>query len=176
MPGGSYHGVDIAEIFSQGMEYLSLCYADAPDDLVQLKMADCLRTYVEQAAYASFEQQVYALSQEELTGDGIRRLYTEVADAYGLITEEWDCREYVCIPHLYETPMYLISYVVSNDAAFQIYEMELQEKGSGLQCLEENIGSTQSYLLAFLEDAGLESPFATGRLIRARQTLESVLK
>ena len=176
MPGGSYHGVDIAEIFSQGMEYLSLCYADAPDDLVQLKMADCLRTYVEQAAYASFEHQVYALSQEELTGDGIRRLYTEVADAYGLITEEWDCREYVCIPHLYETPMYLISYVVSNDAAFQIYEMELQEKGSGLQCLEENIGSTQSYLLAFLEDAGLESPFATGRLIRARQTLESVLK
>ena len=176
MPGGSYHGVDIAEIFSQGMEYLSLFYADNSDSLQQLKMADCLCTYVEQAAYASFEHQVYALTEAELTMESIRQLYAEVADAYGIVTEGWDSREYVCIPHLYETPMYLISYVVSNDAAFQIYEMELQQKGSGLQCLETNLASTQSYLLAFLEEAGLESPFATGRLIRARQTLESVLK
>jgi hypothetical protein len=71
--------------------------------------------------------------------------------------------------------MYIVSYVLSNDAALQIYEKELQHKGSGLACLEANLASGQSYFLAFLEEAGLTSPFATGRLAQVRQTLEAAL-
>ena len=69
----------------------------------------------------------------------------------------------------------MVSYVISNDAALQIYELELQEKGTGLSCLEENLYSGQPYILAFLEEAGLDSPFETGRLLQVRKTLESVL-
>ena len=174
-PGGSMYSVDVGEIFSQGMEYLSLLYSDGGEELQQLKMMDCLSTYVEQAAYASFEHQVYDLTGEELSIDGIRSLYEEICIAYGLDTPGWDSRDYVCIPHFYESPLYVVSYVISNDAALQIYELELQEKGTGLSCLEENLYSGQPYILAFLEEAGLDSPFETGRLLQVRKTLESVL-
>ena len=174
--GGSMQSVDVSEIFSQAMEYLSLMYADGGEELVKLKMAGCLATYVEQAALASFEHQVYDLTEEELTVEGIQTLYEEVCIAYGLDVPGWDSRDYVCVPHFYESPMYIISYVISNDAALQIYEMEQQEQGSGLACFEKNLTSSQFYLLSFLEEAGLESPFATGRLTRVRQTLENALR
>ena len=174
-PGGSMQGVDVAEVFSQSMEYLSLQYADGGDDLLKLKMATCLSTYVEQAALASFEHQVYDLTGADLTVEGIQALYEEVCIAYGLDVPGWDSRDYVCVPHFYESPMYVISYVLSNDAALQIYEKEIQQQGSGLACLETSLTSSQPYILAFLEEAGLESPFTTGRLIRVRQTLETAL-
>ena len=172
---GSMQGVDVAEVFSQSMEYLSLQYADGGDDLLKLKMATCLSTYVEQAALASFEHQVYDLTGADLTVEGIQALYEEVCIAYGLDVPGWDSRDYVCVPHFYESPMYVISYVLSNDAALQIYEKEIQQQGSGLACLETSLTSSQPYILAFLEEAGLESPFTTGRLIRVRQTLETAL-
>lgn len=175
-PGGSMQAVDVSEVFSQGMEYLSLLYAEDIGDLAALKMADCLAVYVEQAAFASFEHQVYELTDDELTVEGIESLYEEICIAYGLDTPGWDSRDYVCVPHFYESPLYIISYVLSNDAALQIYEMEQREKGSGLACFEANMTSGQPYFLAFLEEAGLESPFETGRLVRVRQTLEKVLQ
>ena len=173
MPGGSMQGVDVAEVFSQGMEYLSLLYAEGGAEMTRQKMSDALCVYVEQAAYASFEHQVYDLTGDELTVEAIQSLYEQVCMAYGLDVDGWDSRDYVCVPHFYETPLYTISYVLSNDAALQIYELELQEQGKGLSCLEKNLTSTQSYILAFLEEAGLENPFATGRLARVRQTLET---
>lgn len=176
IPGGSMQGVDVAEVFSQAMEYLSLLYADGGDELAQFKLADSLCTYVEQAALASFEHQVYSLTGEDLTVQGIQALYEEVFIAYGLDAPQWDSRDYVCVPHFYESPLYIISYVLSNDAALQMYELELEERGKGLTCFEENLYSAQPYFLAFLEEAGLESPFATGRLLRVRQTLETVLQ
>ena len=173
--GGSMHGVDVSEIISQGMEYLSLIYADAPETLQRIKLTDCLNVYVEQAAYASFEHQVYQLTGEDLTVEGIQSLYQQICVSYGLDSTQWDAREYVCIPHFYESPLYIISYVLSNDAAFQIYEMELQQKGSGLACLENSMVSSSYYFLDFLQQTGIESPFATGRLMKVRQTLEDLL-
>lgn len=173
--GGSGQGVDVAEIFSQAMEYLSLSYADNVGQLEKLKMADCLSVYVEQAAYASFEHQVYAMTGEELTIENIQSLYEQILEDYEMDGQSRDSRDYVCIPHFYESPLYVISYVLSNDAALQIYELEQEEKGKGLGCFEKNMTSSQPYLLAFLEEAGLQSPFAVGRLTKVRQTLETIL-
>lgn len=175
-PGGSMQSVDVSEVFSQAMEYLSLAYAEDGEKLAQMKMADCLAVYVEQAALASFEHQVYSLTGDDLTVEGIEELYAEICVAYGLDVPQWDSRDYVCIPHFYESPLYIISYVLSNDAALQIYQLEQQEKGSGLACFEANLTSSQYYFLTFLEEAGLESPFAAGRLTRVRQTLETILQ
>lgn len=170
---GSYVGTDVAEVFSQGMEYLSLCYGEDTEDLVRIKLADSLCTFVEQAAFAAFEQRMYALSGEDLSVEGLYELYEEVALAYGFESVGYDHREFVTITHFYTNPMYVISYVVSNDAAMQLYEMELETEGAGLARLEENLDTEAYYFLEFLDSAGLESPFAEGRIQQVRQFFET---
>lgn len=174
--GGAVQSVDVAEIFSQAMEYLSLTYADDVGDLEKYKMADCLSVYVEQAAYASFEHQLYGLTGNELTVENIQKLYEQVMTAYGVDAPGWDSRDYVCVPHFYESPLYVVSYVLSNDIALQIFELEQAEKGKGLECYVNNMTSSQPYLMAFLEEAGLQSPFEAGRLMQVKKTLESILQ
>lgn len=173
--GGSIAGVDVAEVFSQGLEYLSLCYADEAGALAEMKMVDCLRIFVEQAAYALFEHQVYDLEGEELTAENVYALYAEIGTQFGFDSWDWDSRDFVVIGHFYTDPMYIVSYVVSNDAALQLYQMEQEEAGAGLAKYQKELDTEQTYFLAFLQDAGLESPFAPGRVAEVRKTLEEVL-
>lgn len=172
---GSAAGVDVAEIFSQGMEYLSLCYAEGGEALASLKMADSLCLYVEQAALAAFEQQVYSLTGDDLTAENVRALYEQVCTDYGVAGDGWDSRSYVTITHYFTDPMYVVSYVVSNDAALQLYQMEQAQRGTGLACLESNLTTTQGYFLAFLREVGLESPFEAARLTQVRELFEQTL-
>lgn len=170
---GSIAGVDVAEFFSQGMEYLSLCYGDEAGTLTEMKMVDCLCMYVEQAAYATFEQEVYRL--EEPTTEAVFALYEEIGTSFGFDSWDWDSRDFVLIGHFYTDPMYIISYVVSNDAAFQLYQMEQEAAGTGLALYEEQLATEQTYFLDFVEQAGMESPFTPGRIKKVRQILETVL-
>ncbi len=173
---GSYAGVDVLEVFSQGMEYLSLCYGEASGELTRLKLADSLCLYVEQGAFASFELQMYALPEEVLTVERLTELYHQVAKDYGFESIGYDPREFVTINHYYTNPLYIISYVVSNDAAMQLYQMEQAEPGQGLARLKNNLDTEEAYFLAFVEQAGLESPFAPGRLQAVKETYEQILK
>lgn len=179
--GGSYASTDVAEFFSQGMEYLSLCYAQEPatqdvELVTRLKMADSLSVYVEQAAYYSFERQAYALPDEELSVESLRALYETTGRRYGFDIPGWDTMEWVSITHLYTSPFYIISYVVSNDAAFQLYQLEQEEAGAGLERYEELVQTDEDVpFLTFLEDSGLESPFAHGRLDRVAALLEAIV-
>ena len=173
---GSYAGVDVGEVFSLGLEYLSIRYVSDGQDLAWLKMADGLSLFVEQAAFAAFEQQMYQLRDDELSVEALQELYDRIAMEYGFDAVRYDQREFVTIPHYYTNPMYIISYVVSNDAALQLYQMELDEAGKGLACFEENLDTQSTYFMEFLEEAGLESPFAEGRVAQIRKTLEAALK
>lgn len=169
--GGSGAGVDVAEIFSQGMEYLSLSYGPADANLTKLKLFDCLCIFVEQAAYASFEQQVYGLEGQALTVENVEALHNRISDNYGL----QGGFTYLFITHFFTEPMYVISYVVSNDAALQLYQMEQAKTGTGLACLQANLATREPCFLAFLQQAGLESPFATGRIRSVKDTLQKTL-
>lgn len=173
---GRVVGIDVAEIFSQGMEYLSLCYAEEGQELTYLQMYSCLSTFVEQAMYASFEYQVYSLEGEELTAENVYALYEQTGIAYGFDSWWWDSRDFVLIPHLFTNPLYVVSYVVSNDAALQLYQLELEEAGKGLSVYDANLASSESGFLAFVASAGLESPFAEGRLDEVKRTLEDALQ
>ena len=172
---GTAAGIDVAEVFSQGMEYLSLSYGDAPQEMVAMKMADSLCVYVEQAAYAAFELAVYDLEGEDLTVENVEETFYQVGMAYGFDSWGFDGRMYVGIPHFFTDPGYVISYVVSNDAAMQLYQLEQEETGAGLERFQESLDTQQSTLLAYLEEAGLESPFAPGRIGKVRQTFEASL-
>ena len=172
---GSYAGVDVLEVFSQGMEYLSLCYTGADGNLIRTKMADSLCLYVEQAAYAEFEMAMYELSPEELTAENLLELYERIGNDFGFDSYEFDPREFVTVTHYYTNPLYVISYIVSNDAAMQLYQLEQENTGAGLECFEENLTTQEYWFLAFLESAGLESPFTPGRIRQVRAIFEEIL-
>ena len=168
--GGSWAGTDVLEVFSQGMEYLSLCYGGAEGDFIRMKLADSLSTYVEQAAYAAFELQLYELPGEELTGEGVLALYEEVCAGYGFRSADWEPRDMVTVPHFYEMPHYVISYVVSNDAAMQLFEMELKAPGTGAACFEQHLTTESEGFLEFIKEAELKSPF--GRIDEVKGIME----
>ena len=172
---GTGVGIDVAEFFSQGMEYLSLCYGADTEGLEILSMVNSLCVYVEQAAYASFEQRAYGLTGEELTVENVCALFGEVATEFGFDTLGVDVQDFAGVPHFFTNPMYVFSYVVSNDAALQLYQMEQEAAGAGLAVYQENLDTQEGYFLAFLESAGLESPFTEGRIQEVRETLENVL-
>lgn len=173
---GSAVGVDVAEVFSQSMEYLSLSYAEQGDSLKKLKMADSLRLFVEQAAYALFELRVFDLQGEDLTAENVYAIYEQIGTQFGFTSWGWDSRDFVIIDHFFSVPQYIISYVVSNDLAFQVYQLEQEETGKGLHLFEESLDTQQTSLLAFAQEAGLKDPFEPGRLQTVRKTLEDSLK
>ncbi len=171
---GTVVGIDVAEVFSQGLEYLSLCYMDDVEDLARMKLADSLCTFVEQSMYASFENQVYLL--EDPTVEDVRALYEQVNRDFGVDSYYRDYRDYTYVPHFFMSPMYVISYVVSNDGAMQIYERELEKKGAGLKLWEDGLYSMAEGYLAFVEEQGLANPFEPGRVEQLRQVFEEKLQ
>lgn len=169
--------LDVAEIFSQAMELLSLIYVTDYPDMPRLKMVDSLCLFVEQSCYARFEEEMYRIPSEELSVDALCSLYARIAQDYGLDTYDgFDSRDFVTIPHFYTDPMYVFSYIISNDAAMQIYQMEAAQPGSGVKCYMDNLDNPEGYFLAFLESAGLESPFEEGHVDALAQTFQQILQ
>lgn len=173
--GGSYAGTDVSEVHSGAMEYLSLLYSEDAQALEKYKLADSLCVFVEQSAYALFEQEVYALSGVKLTVENVQKLYTDICTDFGFDSWAWDCRDYVTIPHFFTNPMYIASYVVSNDLAFQIYQKEKAEPGAGLKIYEACLESEDSNIMQFAMTYRLEMPFADQRVASVRKTFEDEL-
>ena len=161
---GTFCGTDIAETHSMAMEYLTLCYGKDTELLTRYKLADSLCTYMEQSAYALFEYQVYGLQGNDLTAENITELYRKVSKQFGFDVFDWDPREFVTVIHFFTDPMYTVSYVLSNDLAMQIYQLELENSGDGLSLYENFLPSQDSYILTFAETHGLENPFSQERI------------
>ena len=172
---GSVIGVDVAEVFSQGMEYLTLCYGEGAGTLERMKMEDCLQLFVEQSAYAMFEQQVYRLTGEDLTVQNVQSLYQQIGQSFGFDSRNWDSREFVLIGHYFTDPMYIASYVVSNDVAFQLYQLEKESAGAGLALMQEHLATNAAQLMVLVEETGLDSPMQPGRVAAVKKTLEELL-
>ena len=171
--------IDLAEVYSQASEYLSLCALRGVlpegelENLLRLKLLDTLELYAQQGAWAAFESAVYASDPDALNAEGLNALSLRVCREYGLCEEgdETYAMLWMEVPHLFEQPMYIISYPVSNDLALQLYAMEREEKGSGaaryLQMLERcdpGSGETLTGIAEQIERYGFEDPFAEGRI------------
>lgn len=175
---------DIAEIFSQSLEYLTLEAADLTAlqryALKQSKMNDSLLTFLSQACYYDFECRVFALPDEELTPETLNALFLQCNQDYGMATEgfeTYDSMGWFEIQHFFIAPYYMISYCVSNDLALQIYALEQQTQGAGLEKYTDMLySSAGSTLLAFAEENGMESPFAEGRVAELADFLEAQIK
>jgi len=173
---GTQVGVDVAEFFSQGMEYLSLTYSEDAEALHARKMLDSLALFVEQSAYAMFEQRVYSLQGDQLTADNVIAEFDRVGKEFGLDSWGIDGRDFVQITHFFTNPMYILSYVVSNDAALQLYEMEKESKGSGLALFTENLDTQVESFGEFVQTAGLKDPFASDRAEQIRKVIQAAIQ
>ena len=81
------------------------------------------------------------------------------------IRDRYYRESWIDITHLFEYPYYVASYVVSNDAAMQIYELETASSGDGAGAYESLLDrNPDESFLKVLEGAGMKSPFDGGRV------------
>ena len=169
----AYETIDVSEIFSQAMEYLTLSRLESAmepeeaENVVRMKLLDTLELYVQQASFAEFESRVYALGADALSAEVLNDLSLELAREYGYYEEGYDeyyAMSWCDITHFFEMPFYVITYPVSNDIAMQIYALEEEQSGQGLEKFMEILDRDYEYFMDAVSAGGFESPFAPGRV------------
>lgn len=176
--------IDLAEVYSQGMEYLVLTRLgeqlseDEVENLARIKMVDTVEMYIQQASFAEFEHRVYALGSENLSAGKLNEIALQLSKDYGYHVPGFDgffANVWMDIPHYYEQAFYVISYPVSNDVAMQILALERAEPGAGLQRYLDNLERDFSDLTGLVEAGGFESPFDPGRMEKIAATAREIL-
>ncbi len=161
--------IDVAEIFSQALEFLSLSHMDGVlsaaeiEKLREGKMIDALDTYIQQAAFAEFESKAHAIGPDELTAEKLNELALQSAEDFGFCEqgfEDYYKYYWMDITHFFEYPFYVISYPVSLDVAMQIYDLELQRPGKGMDKYFEILPRDWDSFMETVTNGGLRSPFS----------------
>ena len=168
---GMSYNMDVAECCSQGLEYLALeyldgvCEAEEAEQLLGGKLLDTLDLYVWQGLYNAFEDAVYALDPQTLTVEDVTSTFAQVCGQFGFGPEVIDPRAWVDISHFFQQPFYIISYPVSNDVAMQLWMLEREEAGRGVDAFMALLDrpDPSGSLMDTVDYAGLASPFAPGR-------------
>ena len=170
---GASETIDVAEVFSQALEFLSLSHMDGVlsksevDALREASMVGALDTFIKQAALADFEHKAYAIGPDALTAEKLNELWLQTAQEFGFCEagfEEYYQYRWMDITHLFEYPFYVISYPVSLDVALQIYSLEMNNPGSGLDKYFEILPRDYDSLLDTVTNGGLRSPFEEGSM------------
>ena len=181
---GAEETIDLAECFSQAMELLMMTRLDRElsgeelENLYQIKMLDILNMYVQQAAFAEFEHRVYSMAPEELTEESINQLFLDMTKEYGFCEPGYDNlygKLWMDITHFFEQPFYVITYPVSHDIAMQIFQLEEENPGEGLEKFLEMLPREYPDMLDSALNAGLQSPFDPGRLEKVAATMREIL-
>lgn len=173
---------DLAEVFSQGMEYLLLSYVpeDYRVELTACKLMDTVDTFAEQGSFAEFEHEVYSRPAAEWTPEALEELSLRLAKSYGYFQpgkEEYYAKSWIDVPHFFQRPFYVVSYCVSNDAAFQIYALECEKEGKGLACWNKMLPRySDSFLKTVMDQGGLEDPFAEDRMQQVAELVRKMLQ
>ncbi len=178
----AYESVDLSECFSQAMQFFCIdVMADAMDEeqlenLRLMNMLDIANTYMQQTAFAEFELRAYAM--EEPTVEKLNALFLQLSKDYGYY-EEYNAEAYTYAwadtPHLFESPFYIISYPVSAGVAVQLYELELEEDGRGVDKFMEMSSICLEGLAETLEYAELEDPLLESSVADVMEILRSEL-
>lgn len=172
---GLNDSIDTSEVFSQGMEYLLLCNMDDAEQLTRYKMLDELELYAYQACLNEFEHEAYAMDEDELTVERLNFLYSELLEEYG-VSDDYKGLDWISVTHLFTSPFYVISYCVSDSAAFELYNMELNESGSGLKMYMKLLAESTNYgFLDLLEECGMSSAISADTVKAIAATLADKL-
>ena len=155
----AYETMDLAECFSQSMQYLGLTAMqdsladDEFENLMRMNLLGTLETFVQQASFAEFENCVYAADELSL----------ELAAEYGYydgVNDTYYAMSWVDTPHFFSAPYYVISYAVSAGVALEIYALELEESGAGLDKFCELVQRSGSGLREVTGAVSLPDPLS----------------
>ena len=196
--------IDLAECFSQSMELLMLTrLGDTVSEkeletLYDLKMLNILDMYVQQGSFAEFEHIVYGADPEELSVEYLNQVFLSLTQKYGYEQQTVELLDmmygdlatqhgheegfeflysmmWMDITHFFEQPFYVITYPVSHDIAMQIFQLEEEEEGAGMEKFLEMLPREYPDMLDTALNAGLESPFDEGRLKKVADTMREIL-
>lgn len=177
-----YYSLDTMEMLSQGMEYMLISHLEDDElskELSDYKLADVLALYVDQGCYSEFEHRAYSLPDSELTVDNINALFAEVADEYGFSIgyyPEYLNYIWIQVPHMFQYPFYIISYCVSDSAAFNLYMMELENEGSGFEAYMKLLDDCDTAdFLDLIEEHDLPSPISADTVMNIADIIEDEL-
>lgn len=170
---GADEDLETAETFSQSMEFLALTYSNRltaaqKQRYLKIQLIDMVNTFTNQAAFASFEDRVYALSDEELDLDTVNGLFLQTCEDYGIAEAGFDfyySQYWIDVLHFFEVPYYVISYCVSAQTAMEVYELEVNHAGDGVDAYFRLLDRDhEAGVQQVMEDAGLENPFREGAI------------
>ena len=176
--------IDVAEIFSQALEFLALSHMDgvlADSEIRALrdgKMIDALNTFIQQAAFAQFESMAHAVGPDELTAEKLNELALQSAKDFGFCPDGFEqIYQYywMDIVHFFEYPFYVISYPVSLSVAMQIYDLEQRQPGLGTEKYFEIMPRDYENFMDTVVHGGLEDPFAEGSMSRIAALIGNTL-
>ncbi len=158
--------LDVAEIYSQGLELLALGGYDklgvSVEEVTLNTLQDFLETLTYQALLEEFQLRAYEMDSVDATSLG--RLYASLLVEYGYdAMPDTDGAEHSWfqITHLFDAPFYTISYATSACTALQFYVIG-QDKGeaAAVDAYLSLIQSDQNRpFLEMLAGDGLKSPF-----------------
>ena len=160
--------IDLAECYSQGLEFLSLSHMGnvlsdkKVDELRFAKTLDAMDTFIQQASFADFESKAHAIGPDGLSAQKLNELSLQAAKDFGYCPagfEEYMQYVWMDITHFFEYPFYVISYPVSLEIAMQIYALELEEEGKGLEKYFEMLPRDYDTFMETVLGNGLDSPF-----------------
>lgn len=177
----AYRSMDVSEVFSQAMQFLSLrpmtamLGGEGGSTLRLLNLYDILDTFLWETLYAEFELRAYQMENPsvEALNDLMWTLYKE----YGLdgIYDRESVIDWVDITHLFEQPFYVISYPVSACCALEIYERDMQTGGAGLESYLRLAETEEIGIVAATAAAGLQNPVTDERVQAVANFLDSQL-
>lgn len=170
---GKEPSVDLAEVSSQGLEFLTLLRLRNELKMTEYEYLEYLEIYtilntviLGQSFYAAFEHLAYELEYDEITAANLSKT---VEEAFSLIYGRdldtvLDPIRYVMIPHTILYPCYVESYVVSAIPALEMFFMESYRTGTHGEgfAVYEDLVKRENTELSFeeqLDAVGLSSPF-----------------
>ena len=171
---GFFWDTESAETFSQSMVYLVFTNTNSLPEEIQkacqrMSLIELLVERVsERAAFADFENKIYALDPDAITLDQIDEIYYQCRHDFGLsdqFDETVEPMSWIKQHYFLEEPGYVISYAASGVAALQVCEKEAQEPGAGIEVYEKLLRQSKyRQFRSMLAASGLKSPFQASTL------------
>ena len=180
---GAGQSVDSAEIASQAMAYIMPLYSDgmgdiSGEDFLKSNIYSTFDTYLYSCFINKLETAAYSLSADQVTLEKLNEIAKSAALEIGLneTTADALAQSWFEIQHIYISPMYYVSYAISNDTSLQILEAELDNPGKGgVKALEKFISKDHALpLYDALEKEGFESPFSEGRAEKIAELINKI--
>lgn len=174
--------IDLAECFSQGMQFLSLdplravLDADTVENLRRINLSEVLQTYAAQCAYAAFETEAFAC--EDPSVEKLNAIFRRCCIDFGIYDGSEDALldlVWVDVNHFFESPFYVIAYATSQGVAAEIYAQELAEPGAGLSLFYRLMDAESGGIVGAAQEAGLSSPLSEDFILHMANFMKAQL-